>query len=257
MLIFKRFLVFSLPLLIFLSFFWLFFQPQWYYYLFLLNILIIIFNLWYLIGRKTILNDFLNFLFTPLFFISGSFILYTFLENSLIKTILLFLIPIAVFIFYNKIFFEFYKKPIWQLKSFKYLIYYFQLFSLWFLASSFFGLIIFINFSAVIASGLLLIFLIIFFNQFSWSEELSQEEKAWLTFLIFLVTFLESIIILNLLPLSFYFKGLILTVVYYLFCQGFLLTKQSSLGVAKYFINKFFIIILIIFLTWLFSNYIF
>lgn len=255
MLILKRFSIFFIPILIFISFFLLFFGALWYYYLLLINIIIILFSLWYLLGQRVSLFDFLNFLFCPLAFFVGSFLFFTFLESVIVKVIILFFVPIFIFIYYNKLFKEFYNKPLWQINSFKYLIYYSQIIALWFLASSFFGLIIFINLSTYLVLGLLIVILIIFFNQFNWLAELTKAEKTWLVYLIFFVIFLENIFILNLLPLNLYFKGLFLTTIYYLFCQGYQLSQKNSLGLSKYLWKNLIIVIIILLLTLLAGNY--
>ena len=246
MLIVKRFLVFGLPFLIFLVYLLSFWRAGWYYDLFLVSLIITLFSFWYLLGRKLSLTDFLNFLFSPIFFIGSSLLFFTFLESLALKVILIFLVVCLIFMFYNKIFQEFYKNQIWQLKSFKSLVYYLQILSIWFLASAFFGLIIFINFSTVLALGLLILILLIFFGQFIWFNELMREEKLWIVYTIFSAVFIESAVVVNLLPLSLYFKGLLITVIYYLFSQGFLASKSSGTLSNKYFVRNFIIILILI-----------
>lgn len=254
MLILKRFLVFGLPLLVFISYFLLFLEATWFYYIFIIIILIFLFCSWYLLGQKLGSGDFLNFLLIPIFYIASSFLFFTFLEWVVLKIILILLVVFTIFLFYNKIFQEFYKNQIWQMKSFRNIIFYLQILSVWFLTSAFCGLIIFINFSTVLALSILAIILLIFFEQYIWYNELTDKSNIRFSLLIFLIIIIESLIIVKLLPISFYFKGLLLTIVYYLFCQGFLISKNPEDFNRTYLSKSIFFIIILLLIIFVSNN---
>lgn len=255
MLIFKRFLVFSLPFLTLLTYLFLFLRANWYYYLFCALLIIILLSTWYLLGQKLNRSDFFNFLFSPVFFIGSSLLFFTFLESLILKVILIVLVTSIIFIFYNKIFQEFYRSQIWQLRTLKNILFYLQILSLWFLACAIYGLIIFINFSIYLAILLLVVILLIFFEQFIWYNELDKEKNLTICYLIFLILIVECSIIIKLLPISLYFKGLIMTVIYYLFTQGFLATKAQKV-INKAYSTKTVIFILILLILIIISNFI-
>jgi hypothetical protein len=246
MLIFKRSFVFGLPLLIFIAYLLLFLEASWYYYLLIVIIIITLFCSWYLLGQKLGRGDFLNFLFAPIFFISSSFLFFTFLEWPVLKILLILLVVFTTFLFYNKIFQEFYRNQIWQLKSFRNIIFYLQILSIWFLASSFYGLIIFVNFSTVLALSILAIILLIFFGQYIWYNELTEEEGVRTANFVFLIVIIESLIVIKFLPISFYFKGLLLTIVYYLFSQGYLVSIKQEVFKKVYFMRSFIFILVLL-----------
>jgi len=224
MLIFKRFSVFLLPFLVFLAFITLFFEPQWLYFLIGAVALIIVLNTWYLTGQKLDRTDFLNFLYTPILFVGSSLIFYAFLESPVIKTMMIFLVTVSIFWYFNKIFVEFYKNQVWQLSSFKPIITYLQVLTIWFMGSAFFGLIILLNFSLVLTVIILALSLVLFLNQQIWlADKRSSSGYEWLIYLIFLFIAVECVIILEMIPFSYYFKGFLITSIFYLFSQGLLI----------------------------------
>lgn len=259
MLIFKRLLVYLQPLFVISEFSLLFLMPQWFYYLLVTNVLITMLCLWYLIGSKTGLKDFFYFILTPLFIITSGFIFFVFLEIYIIGILIILIISYFIFIFYNKVFFEFYKKPLWQLKSFYHLVLYAQIISLWFFTTAIFGLIIFVNLDLYLALGLVIFFALLSFGQFCWISEISDNQlikgnlvRLNLSYLVFLILFVEIAFILKLLPLTYYFKGFIFTVTYYLFGQTFFFSSQENQALTKrhkinlYVLFSIFIIIIFI-----------
>lgn len=257
MLIIKRLFVYLLPLVIFILSLLLFIKASWFFYVLLLISLLIIFSCWYIIGKKTTLAEFLFLLSSPLFLIASSFIFFTFLELIYFKVIIILSIPLLIFLYFNKIFQEFYKKPIRQIEEFKNLFSLFQILALWFLASSLYGLIIFVNLSGFFAIGILISVSLIFFWQLQWLNSLIFNVPAlsptvhlnFLTALVFFVIFSELALILKILPLTFYFKGFGYAAMYYLLTQGFLFSQDPQLKIKKFYFREIIIINCLIFLT--------
>lgn len=257
MLIIKRLFVYLLPLVILILFLLLLIKANWFFYVLLLIILLIIFSCWYIISQKTTLAEFLFLLSSPIFLIASSFIFFTFLELIYFKVIIILSIPLLIFLYFNKIFQEFYKKPLRQIEELKNLFSLFQILSLWFFASSLYGLIIFINLSVFLALGILIGISLLFLGQLQWLNSLifnvptlsPTAHLNFLTGLVFLIIFSELALILKILPLTFYFKGFGYTAMYYLLTQGFLLSLDPQLKIKKFYFREIIIINCLIFLT--------
>jgi len=263
MLIIRRISVYLIPLVIFCLLFSLFLAPQWYYYVFLLINLLIIFSFWYLISHKTKLADFINLLIGAVFFINGALLFIIFLENVIFQGIIILFVSVFLFTYFNVIFKEFYKQPVWQLNNLKNYLYFGQLIALWFLTTASYGLLTFININIILACALILLVSLIFFWQALWlfayfsnSENLSlisqKPVSLPLLIIIFMAAFGETAALINLLSLTIYFKGLIFTMVYYLFCEGFF-QDQEQIIKRRLFKRSLIGVIIILILTFILS----
>ncbi len=154
-------------------------------------------------------------LVAPGFFLLGSILFYVFFNTLVLQKIFWILVCLALY-FYLYNLWLFYRNPAnYQAFTLENFSWYLHLAGGWFMVSSIYGLIIFIDFKLYYALPLLLGYVSLVFWQMWWIQKLEHRFKWWWYVTLLMVCF-QAFVTLLLLPLSFYLLGFWWIVIWYL-----------------------------------------
>jgi hypothetical protein len=241
------------PLLITLTAVFLFWYEKQYYYFLAAAVVLTLGLGWLLIrgsSNKKDADNWVFYLLSPGLLVLSSFGLLLFLESFWLKLILLIILLAVLWTYFDNLYKQFYfhrlflsKKPYFQISLMEALIVFFSL-------AGIFGLRDFLNFSLI--WSILLVGLAIFLLQKIYFYFYSESTSQKLTFsLVSAVIFMEIFWALVSLPLVYYVKGIIFTLIYgiYLLLREYYLKESLS----KKFIRNYLIIIMAVILLILFT----
>lgn len=218
--LFYRILSFLVPLIIALLWSFLFWRANLTYLIFIISGLLTFLGSWWLVIKKVKSKKecFFYSFFSVLIVFSG-LVSFLFIENLVLKIILVLLVIILFFLYLNQLFIQFFKKSLVKQERL-WLFFRLALTLIIFLASSsLYGLKDFIGTSVI----LLLIFFIILVLILSWY---SEWQKFDFRIRIFFFRILLAIIMgelfwaISLLPLIYYLKGVLLAIFYLVFNES-------------------------------------
>lgn len=216
MILINRLIPFLCPLFVFISFEIIFKKPIFVYWLFTFLIIIVVTSVWKLIGKGLItITARWNFLITPLFLVLGGLLFVFFLENKIFKHLLVVFLVFLLGLFLETMFVYIYRHEKYQVNSLENISSYINLISSLFFYSSFFGLLIFLNIPFWLIALLTLIITFFLSHQTMWVNKIVSV-RSWLYILVICLILCELAWVLSFLPISFYVRGAVLSVIYYL-----------------------------------------
>lgn len=212
---------------------WLF-NPTWLVWMGIILFLVTILSIIQLNNWKLKNKEFWGFLITPLFLVISSFLFFLFLENIILKHIFIIIVAILFGLFLENVFIFFYKSSDYQPYALENISDYINLVSVFLFSSSFFSLIIFLNFPVWTLMIALFILTLILGYQMMWVSKISFRESKLFILIIGLIIG-EVFWSLKFLPTSFYVNGLILTIIYYVLANlsSFHLQKRLDLKTTR------------------------
>ncbi len=195
-------------------------------------------------------ND-LNFykqLIAPVVFLVAAILFYIFFNTLLLQKIFWILVCLALY-FYIYNLWLFYRQPSsYQAFTLENFSWYLHLAGSWFMVSSIYGLIIFINFKLYYALPLIFVFISLVFWQMWWIQKLEHKLKWW-WYITFVVICFEAFVTLLVLPLSFYLLGFWWSTVWFLTATLIFQLVKETLLWKKYLLQVALILAIAILLT--------
>ena len=244
MLIFKRFLIWLVPIFTLIAFKLIFFNPRWIYWILPALALFLVFIIWHLNNYQ--LKKFKIFLITPLILLFSSTLFVAFLKTKTLKYFIVLVLAVFLAVFLETLFLSLYKPDRYQIGSLENISGYLNLISLFFLVSGLYGLLIFLVIPLwILALVLLVVSALLTYEIMAVSEILFS--KSWSYIIIFSLILLELFWVISFLPTSVYVNGLIIALAYYVMAG---LSRNWLLGnLEKSVIKRYLLVSLVCFIV--------
>ncbi len=166
--------------------------------------------------------DFLSFLILPLFLSISIFFFLLLIPQTFFRHLIIFFGVFVIYLYFRNLYYYFHKKQEYKVNSLENISLYANILTFFLLSSSFFAFIIFLNSRIWIIMLWLLLFGSTLIYQLFWISKV--ELKKNLFYLIIIVLIVEELFwSITLLPLDYYSKGILLSLVYY-----------TVIGLSKY-----------------------
>jgi len=221
MFIIIRFLVYTLPFIIFATFEFLRHYPQTLIYGILFISVWLLMVAWYLIrhsvkrqSRYMAFSELLNYLVTPLLLVLSTILFLIFFNDLLLYRIVAGLSSFATFLFLENVFLYLYYPHKYILSSLENVSAYLNILIAFFLYSGYFGLNVSLHlesiwlFITLVSLNALLLLQTLFINKLKF-------KNTWLALLLGVLIFTELLWVSQFLSFSFLVKGALLALVYY------------------------------------------
>lgn len=229
---------------IFIGFLRVFRAPEEIYFAIPIIFLVIILGVWQLTGRTVRSEKFWRFSVTPVFFVAGGTLFFSFLEGPILRQIFLVIFSFLIWVYFEVLFLWFHDRSRYQVHSLENISTNLDLLSLFFISSGLYSINIFFGFSIWY---LLLIFATIstlLTYQLIWTSEVNLKSGASYVAVITLIIS-EAFLVVHQLPSSIYVNGLIITLGFYLMTG---LSRNWFLGIKEKKVLKRYLLISIAFL---------
>lgn len=232
MILFSRILVFVCAIGASLGLGAIFLMPQYFFIISALIILLLIFNVFYILsGKETKYNTFL-FLISPLIFVFSSLMACVFLNNNLLKFGFAVFVGIILFLYMENLFSYFHIPTKYHIYSLENISGYINLVSMFFMSSSFYGFKIslgieIISYWVLTYIAIMLFLIIILILQTFWINKISFKSGK------------NYIIVMSIILIQIYFIIFFLPSAFYVNSVIFVLSYYTITGLARYkLLNK-------------------
>ncbi len=183
---------------------------------FTLVILLIVFVFFWLLFNRKLSKEFWQFFGLPCLFVIFSFLFSVLLlPNNLFKHIFILIIAFLFYLILENIFNFLHRPNIYQTNSIETFFNHLNLLILFFLSSSFYNLIFFLNVPFWLLSIFFFLIIVFLGFYFFWANKILNNENI-LYILIITIILAEFFWVVSFLPTNFYVNSLILTLIYYL-----------------------------------------
>ncbi len=214
MILINRFIPFLSALAIFISFELLFIKPRIVWGILVVIFFIIFISTWKLVNRSLLDKEFWGFFITPFLFVEASIFLSLFLEHFFLEQFLVLAVTGLHWYLFENIFNFYYKQHSYQPYAIENIFSYLNLMIVFLVSTSFFGIVIFLDYSIWFLSFFILLLGLLVGYQTIWVSKITLE-KSRPTILILGLILAETFWVINYLPSSHFVNGLIVTVIFY------------------------------------------
>ena len=225
----KKFLILCSTLLIVTAFeIWLF-RPDWTLYISIIILLAYLLSFWILISRSIISGLFWNAFLNPFIFLVSAAAFFIFIDHFIVSQIFLICTAIGYFLVIHSLYSFFHQTKDYQPYALENMYGYLNLASFFLINSVFYGFSLIMGLQAwyfVIPSFLtafLLFYRTLQAHKLAW-------KGYWIYVLIVSLIIAETFYIVGLLPTSYLFDGLVVTVIYYLMSS---VTRDLLVGILN------------------------
>lgn len=223
-------------------------KPLEVYWLAPLSLIVLVLTIAQLMGWQLIKKVFWQILITPfLFLISGLFFL-SFLEGLIIKQFFVVIVGILLLVFFELVYLKFHHKKNYQVHSLETVVSHLNLFVVFLISTSFFGLFVFLDASLLVLIFSFLIFNLLLNYQLVWGTG-KNLNTAWPYMLIITLITTEIFWAASFLSSSIYVNALLVTISYYLMtglARNWLLEIKEFKVIKRYLVISFVSLIIIL-----------
>jgi len=222
--------------------------PKNIFYVILAAVLLTVFSIWRLTGQKLMSGKFWRFLITPLLFMGSAVAFYIFLEGPIFRRLFVLGVAVLLFAYLEIIFLRFHYRPKYEPYSLENITVHLDLLAIFFAASSFFSLMLFLNTNFWLLALLFVGIGFLAAGQLIWASGLTLA-VGWPPAAILVLLTGEVFYVVSFLPTSVYVNGLIVALAYYFFSgliRNWLLDIRESLVIKRYLIVSLVCLIIIL-----------
>jgi hypothetical protein len=222
-----RFLIYSLPLVVFSFFYAIRMWPHRLAWFGVVMFVYLLFVAWYIVRNSVrkqsddmTWRELLNYLITPSFLLLGASAFMVFINDILVYRLFAVGVALILFLFLENVFIYLYYPHKYVLSSLENVSAYSNLLSAFFVNSAYYGLSVFLHIqSKWLFTGVFVVNTILFLQTILINK--LKLKNAWLAFLLVTVLLGELVWVLQYLPWSFLVKGALLATGYYLLSNMF------------------------------------
>lgn len=186
-----------------------------------------------------------NFLITPLLFVASGFLLIIFLEGAVLNHLVIIFISVFYGVLLENIFHYLHQPINYQPYSLENIFNYVSLITGFFVYTSFFGLIIFLNFPLWVLLILSFLVTLVLIYQIIWINKVAVGAKMIYLFILSLIL-TEVFWVVHFWPTSYLVSGLILSLIFYLIVNLARIYLKASL--TREMVKRYLLIALIVLL---------
>lgn len=244
----NRIIPYLVPIIIFILLKEIVFSPKQIYLLAFVSLLILGLSIWQLTERNLFRPKFWQFAITPVLLLASGLFFLSFLEGYLFRQFFIIILAVLIWAFLELTYLRFHLRLKYQVHALENISTYINLITVFLTVSSFFGLIIFLDFSFWILTTIFAVLIILLNYQIAYSSE-APLNSSWLYILAITLMMIEIFWSVNFLPTSIYVNGLVVTISYYLMsglARNWLLGIQERKVVLRYLVISFISLIIIL-----------
>jgi hypothetical protein len=253
---YNRFLPLIVPLITFFLLQAFFFSPKLLYIVFVLILLLFFFTTRQFTLESKKDKEWWNYIILPFIFSSGLIVFSTMIPSMLLVQVLFLINTVFLYFYFRSIFFNLIKEDYYQKYSLENLSSYGNFLAVYFLASSLYGLQVFLSIETWALMIVLIFIIALIVYEVMWANNIDLRVGVVYILLICLVL-TEIAWAASFLTLSFYILGLILAVCYYILIgltRFYLLKRLNGRLIKMYLIFGFSSIAIVLFTARWISN---
>lgn len=214
MFLIKKLIPIILPILFFIGFELIFQAPERFWNIIIPLYVILLISIFLIFYKKYSIKSGLNFLVTPVLLFTGTILFLAFLENLLLKHLILLILSFILGSLLHNIFVFINQTQKYQAYSLENLIDYTTLIIAFLFFSSFYVLLTFLNIPVWKLCLLVFALSILMYHQLLWVNKISMR-RGWIYIFISTLIISEMFWTLSFLPTSYFINALVLTLIYY------------------------------------------